>query len=169
MEKNKISKTFSLFYYLHTSSISILVQPLVEYDNFSTKHRIQRCGAYQRRGAYQREVLFQCGYTKVRRLFETRCLLEKHGIRNLFRLEKEVKEIKDIVLKNIKNFFKHKEEEEHYYNLVKVNKFQGNNCIEYKSNVDKSRILPAEEYLHRTREYLKDAINDLKKSDTWKI
>ena len=59
----------------------------------------------------------------MRRLFETRCLLEKHGIRNLFRLEKEVKEIKDRVLKNIKNFFKHKEEEEHYYNLVKVNKF----------------------------------------------
>ena len=58
----------------------------------------------------------------MRRLFEIRCLLEKYGIRNLFRLEKEVKGIKDIVLKNIKSFFKHKEEE-HYYKLVKLNKF----------------------------------------------
>ena len=35
-------------------------------------------------------------------------------IRNLFRLKKEVKVIKDIVLRNIKNLFEHEKEEENY-------------------------------------------------------
>ena len=42
-------------------------------------------------------------------------------IRNLFRLEKETKEITDRILRDIKNRFEH--EEDNYYKLVKVNKF----------------------------------------------
>ena len=43
-------------------------------------------------------------------------------IRNLFRQEKETKEIKDRTLKYIKNLFQH-EEEENYYRPVRVSKF----------------------------------------------
>ena len=57
-------------------------------------------------------------------------------IRNLFRLKKEVKDIKDMVLRNTKNLFEYKKEEENYYKSVKVNNFWSNNSIEYKSNGD---------------------------------
>ena len=58
---------------------------------------------------------------------------------------------------------------ENYYKPVKVNNFWSNNYIEYKSNSDRNKILSVEEYLDKIRPYLKDIINDLKKSDTWKI
>ena len=62
-------------------------------------------------------------------------------IRNLFRLKKEVKGIKDIELRNIKNLFEHEKEEQNYHKQVRVNNFWNNNCIEYKSNGDKNRAL----------------------------
>ena len=71
---------------------------------------------------------------------------------------KEVKRIKDIVLRNIKNLF-----------AVRVNNFLSNNYIEYKSNGDKNRILSVEEYLDKVIPCLKDIVNDPKKSDTWKV
>ena len=43
------------------------------------------------------------------------------------------------------------------------------NHIEYKSNGDRNKTLSLEEYLNKIRPYLKGIINDLKKSDTWKI
>ena len=60
MKKIQISKIFSLFCYLRTSSISTLVQLLVEYGNYSKKRHIQRCGAYQRGGAYFNENTQRC-------------------------------------------------------------------------------------------------------------
>ena len=72
---------------------------------------------------------------------------------------KEVKRIKDIVLRNIKNLFE----------LVRVNNFLSNDYIEYKSNGDKNRILSVEEYLDKVIPCLKDIVNDPKKSDTWKV
>ena len=89
-------------------------------------------------------------------------------IRNLFRQEKETKTIKDRILRDIKNLFEHEEEEENYYKPVRVSNFWSNNYIEYKSNGDKNKTLSVEEYLNKIRPYLKD-INNLKKSDTWKI
>ena len=85
--------------------------------------------------------------------------MKTEDIRNLFRLEKETKAIKDIILRNsilrdIKNLFEHKEKENHY-KPVTVSNFWSNNHIEYKSNSDRSKTLSGEEYL--------------KKSDTWKI
>ena len=71
---------------------------------------------------------------------------------------KEVKRIKDIVLRNIKNLF-----------AVRVNNFLSNNYIEYKSNGDKNRIISVEEYLDKVIPCLKDIVNDPKKSDTWKV
>ena len=90
-------------------------------------------------------------------------------IKNLFRLKKEVKGIKDIVLRNIKNLFEYEKEEENYYKPVRVNNFWRNNYIEYKSIGDKNRILSVEEHFDKIRPYLRDIINDLKQSSTWKI
>ena len=89
-------------------------------------------------------------------------------IRNLFRLEKETKAIKYRILTDIKNLFEH-EEEENYYKPVRVSNFWSNNYIEYESNGDRNKTLSVEEYLNKIRPYLKDIINNLKKSDTWKI
>ena len=80
-------------------------------------------------------------------------------IRNLFRLEKETRGIKDKILIHIKNLF------EEYYKPVRVNNFWSNNYIEYKSNSDRYRTLSVEEYLDKITPSLKDIINDLKKSD----
>ena len=44
-----------------------------------------------------------------------------------------------------------------------------NNYSEYESNVDRNKTLSVEEYLHKTRPYLKDTINNLQKFDKLKI
>ena len=49
-----------------------------------------------------------------------------------------------------------------------VNYFWNNNYIENKSKGDRKTLL-IEEYLNKIKPYLKDIINDLKKSDTWKF
>ena len=43
------------------------------------------------------------------------------------------------------------------------------NFIEYETNGDRNKTLSIEEYFIKIRPYLKDIINDVKKSDTWKI
>ena len=89
-------------------------------------------------------------------------------IRNLFRVETETKAIKDRLLGDINNLFEHKDEENHY-KPVRVSNFCSNSYIEYESNGDRNKTLSLEEYLNRIRPYLKDIINNLKKSGTWKI
>ena len=64
MKKTKYQQYFHCCYCLHTTSICILVQLLVEYGNYSNKSRIWWPGTYQRKR------LFQCGYLKMQ------CLLE---------------------------------------------------------------------------------------------
>ena len=85
------------------------------------------------------------------------------------RQEKEAKSIKDRVLRNIKNLFEHEKEEENYHKPVRVSNFWSNTYIECKSNGDRNKTLSVEEYPNKVRPYLKDIINNLKKSDTWKI
>ena len=87
-------------------------------------------------------------------------------IKNLFRLEKEAEAIINRTLRDIANRFEH-EEEENYYKLVRGSNFWSNNHTEYESNDDRNKTLSVEEYLNKTKPYLKD-INNLKKSDTWK-
>ena len=41
--------------------------------------------------------------------------------------------------------------------------------VHWIQNSDKNKILPAKEYLNKTRPYLKDIENNFKKPDTWKI
>ena len=89
-------------------------------------------------------------------------------IRNVFRREKETKSIKDKVLWDINNLSEH-EEEENYYKPVRVSNFWSKNYTEYESNSDRNKALSVEEYLNKIRPYLKDIINNLKKSNTWKI
>ena len=47
--------------------------------------------------------------------------------------------------------------------------FWSNNYINYERNSDRNKILSFEEYLDKIRPYLKDVIDNLKKSDTSKI
>ena len=107
----------------------------------------------------------------IRNLFRIRKELHYTAIkdiRNRFRLEKETKAIKDRILRDTKNLFEH-EEDENYYKPVRVSNFWSNNYIEYESNGDRNKTLSLEEYLNKIRPYLKHIINNLKKSDTWKI
>ena len=60
-------------------------------------------------------------------------------------------------------------EEENYYKPVRVNNFWSNNNIKNKSNRDRNKTLSVEKYLNKIRPYLKDIINNLKKSGTRKI
>ena len=87
-------------------------------------------------------------------------------IRNIYRLEKEIKVIKDRIFTDIKNLFGH--EEENYYKPLIINDFWSINYIEYESNSDRIKTLLVEEYLNKIRPYLKDIMNNLKKSGTWK-
>ena len=87
-------------------------------------------------------------------------------IRNIYRLEKEIKLIKDRVFTGIKNLFGH--EEENYYKPLIINDFWSISYIEYESNSDRNKTLLVEEYLNKIRPYLKDIMNNLKKSGTWK-
>ena len=57
--------------------------------------------------------------------------------------------------------------------LVKIRKykyFRSKNYIEYESNSsNRNKALPVEEYLNKIAPYLKGIINNLKKSNAWKI
>ena len=83
---------------------------------------------------------------------------------------KSTKAYKDRILRYFQDLHEHKEEES-YYKPVIVSNFWSNiwSNIEYESNSDRNKILSVEEYLIKTRPYLKDIINNLKKSDTCKI
>ena len=88
--------------------------------------------------------------------------------RNLYKLEKETKTIKHRIPRDVKNLFEHKEEE-HYYKPVRVSNFWSKNYIEYENNSDTNRTLSVEEYLNIIGPYLKDIINNFKKSDMRKF
>ena len=130
---------------------------------------------------YLKDNILECIFKKYNRLFFFKKIVflqhimmenprpEEENIikdiRNLFRLKKETKAIKDRILWDIKNLFKHEKEEENYYQPVRVSNFCGNNYIQYKSNGDKNKILSVEEYRNEISSYLKDILNNLKKSD----
>ena len=65
--------------------------------------------------------------------------------------------------------FQSMKKKKNYYKPVRVTTFRSNNCIEHQSKGDRNKTLSAEEYLNKIRLYLKEIINNLKKSDTWKI
>ena len=61
------------------------------------------------------------------------------------------------------------QEEEVYYKPIRVGSFWITNYIEYKSNGTRNKALYVKEYLDEIKPYLKDIINNLKSSDTFKI
>ena len=64
-------------------------------------------------------------------------------------------------LKILKIFFK-RVEEKNYYKPVRVTNFWWNHYIECNGN--RNKTLSVEEYLNKIKPYLKDIINNLKKS-----
>ena len=62
----------------------------------------------------------------IRNLFRLKKLLNQSAIkdiRDLLRWEKETKEIKNRILRYIKNLFEHEKEEENYYKPLRINNF----------------------------------------------
>ena len=81
-------------------------------------------------------------------------------IRKVFKLEKENKATINIILRDITNLFDH-EKEENYYKLVRVSNFWSNKYIEHESIGDRTKTLSPEEYLNKIWPYLKDPTNNL--------
>ena len=60
-------------------------------------------------------------------------------------------------------------EKKDYYKPLRVGDFWNTNYMEYESNGDRNKTLSIEEYLKKIRPYLINIINNLEKSDTWKV
>ena len=64
---------------------------------------------------------------------------------------------------------KREKRKEDYYKPAKVGNFWNRNYVEYESNGHRNKTQSIEEYRNKIRPYLKDIVNDLKKTDTCKI
>ena len=92
-----------------------------------------------------------------------------NNIKNLFKLKKENKGIKDRIIRYIRTLFE--QEEKDYYKPIRIGNFWNNNYIKYErnGNGNRNKNLSAKECLDKIKPYLKDIIINLQKSDTWKI
>ena len=88
-------------------------------------------------------------------------------IRNFFRLKKENEAIKDRINRGIRNLFEH--EEEYYYKTVRVGNAWSYIYTEYENKGNRNKTLSIDKYLNKIRSYIKNIINDLNKSDAGKI
>ena len=93
---------------------------------------------------------------------ESRGDIIKNMRRSLFKPKKQNKPTKDEKISDIRNV-------EDCYKLLRVDNFYSNNYIEYESNCDTDKNLPAEEYFCKIKTYLKYIIINIQKSHTWKI
>ena len=84
------------------------------------------------------------------------------GIRNLFRLEKENKQLKYKILRDNRNLLEHEEDEKNYYKSLRVSNFLSIDYIECKINSSKNKTLLVEVYFNKIRPYLKYIVNNLK-------
>ena len=112
-----------------------------------------------------------CVKNKILNLFKTSttkdCSKPKHDGKKSGKLNNEREAIKDRIIRDIKTLFEQQEED--YYKSVRVGNFYSNNFIEYESNSDRNKTLLIKEYLDQIKPYLKEIINNLRKSDTLKI
>ena len=96
----------------------------------------------------------------VRNFFRLRKETDDTAIKDIripFRLKPENEAIKNKVIRDIRNLFNHDED---FYKIFRVGNFWSNNYIEYETKRDKNKTLSF---------MIKNIINDLIKSDTWKI
>ena len=77
------------------------------------------------------------------------------------KLKKENEEIRQRLLRDIRNPFE--QEKEDYYKPEKVGNFWSNNYIEYEINSDRNVTLLLEEYLNKIWPHLRD----IKSEKTW--
>ena len=68
-----------------------------------------------------------------------------------------IKAIRDRIVRDVMAL-----EDDDYYKPIRIGNFWSNSYIEYESSGDRKRTLPV-------KEYLRDMIINLQKSDTWKI
>ena len=59
--------------------------------------------------------------------------------------------------------------DEGYYKKLKLDNFYSRNYIKYESNGNRKNNPSIKEYLDEIKRYLKHMINNIKKSETWKI
>ena len=78
-----------------------------------------------------------------------------------------VKRIENRIIRDIRKIFGL--EEEDCYKPVRVCNFCNNNYIEYERNGDWNKNLSIKQYYNKIKQSLKGIMNNLKKSDTWKI
>ena len=89
------------------------------------------------------------------------------NLRNLFKLKKGNKSIKDRIIRYIKTLFK--QQKEYYYKPVRIGNFWKNNYIEYEISGGRNKNLSVKEYFKEIKPYLRDIIINLQKSNSWKI
>ena len=87
------------------------------------------------------------------------------NIRNHFRPKEENEAIKEKINRDIKNIF---EKEEDNYNPIRVGNPYSIRYIEYQTNVDGNKTPSIEEYLIKIRPSLKDITKNLEKQNPWK-
>ena len=87
------------------------------------------------------------------------------NIRNLFRPKEENEAIKEKINRDIKNIF---EKEKDNYNPIRVGNLCSIRYIEYQTNVDGNKTPSIEEYLIKIRPPLKDITKNLEKQNPWK-
>ena len=75
--------------------------------------------------------------------------------------------IKDKIIRDIRTLVEHGKED--HYKTKEVGNFWNNNYIEYESNCDKNNNVLLDEYLNKTKPYLRSTIIALHSSDTRKI
>ena len=113
---------------------------------------------------YLKDDIFECFFKKYNRLLfvlkKQFFTLQLKTSEIFLDKKKKLKQLK--ILRDTKNLFEH---EEKYYKPVRVSVFWSNNYIEYENNGDRNKTLSVEEYLNKIRPYLKDIINNVKKTD----
>ena len=83
-------------------------------------------------------------------------------------MRKEIEKTIILIKARINRDMKIIKSEKDYYKPVRAGNFRNNSYIEYESNGDKHKALSIKECLNQIKPYLKNIINNLKKSDTWK-
>ena len=89
------------------------------------------------------------------------------NLRNHFKLKKENEPIKERIIRDIKTPFE-QQEDDYYKPIIAVN-FWNNNYIEYKSKHDRNKKPSIKEYLNELKPYLRDITINLPKYHRRKI